>query len=99
MPSSDFESAVMKSLGEIGGHVETIREQVSTLFHKIEGNGQPGISQRLAVIETTCKRRQEQVKEDAENEAQKKDLHWSAWVAVAAVVIAFFGDLVLHFVK
>jgi|WetSurMetagenome_2_1015567.scaffolds.fasta_scaffold14258_4 hypothetical protein len=101
MPIDDFQQAVLSQLatlqsgqGALKTGQEDLSRQVGTIFKKIEGNGQPGISQRLAMLETRCTTVQQQKEKEAEEKdraenitIQKKGLTWGAWVAIIAAIL------------
>ena len=94
MPTDDFQKAVLDQLsdlqtgqGSLKTGLEDLARQVGTIFKKIEGNGQPGISQRLTMIETRCAAVQQQKLRDAEDEASRKGLTWGAWFAIIGAVL------------
>lgn len=111
MPHSDFEQAVIDSLGALTKGQEGLSSQVSIIFKKIEGNGQPGLSQRLTVLENTCSmvqkaKAQREADEDArraedrEERIARSGLHWTAWIAIAAAILSpIITALFEHFGK
>ena len=94
MPTDDFQKAVMEKLsdlsegqGAIHASQELTRNQIVTLFHKIEGNGQPGLSQRLTVIESTCRSVQAQKANEAADAYAKRGNQWMLWTAVISALL------------
>ena len=101
MPTTDFEQAVLDQLAELQegqGALKTGQEdlsrQVGTIFKKIEGNGQPGISQRLTQIETRCSAVQQQKEREANAQGARENYHWALYAAAFGSLLLIAADLI-----
>lgn len=81
---SDFEETVLTKLGELSEGQLGMSNGLHVLFKRIEGNGQPGIAQRLTVVENRCSMIQD----------EKKEKDAAGWGMKAAIIAAIISPIV-----
>lgn len=77
---------------QLSKDVHEIKESVKSIVHKIDGNGEPGIDDRLKKIESDQERRKE-------SDKRVIQLATSAFTALIIAAAAWFGKAVLALIK
>lgn len=94
--TSETEVKLIAAVERIETTCEDMRGNIRTLFHAIEGNGQPGLKQRLTVMETNCKAIQQAKSDQAEEQKERRGLHWGAWLAIGTMAAPAAIDMVMR---
>lgn len=77
---------------QLSKDVHEIKESVKSIVHKIDGNGEPGIDDRLKKIESDQERRKE-------SDKRVIQLATSAFTALIIAAAAWLGKAVLALIK
>jgi hypothetical protein len=94
-----FEAEVMEKLGAVLSGQDSMQRQISTIFHKLDGNGQPGISQRLTSLETTCRRVQEGKAVAAGVDDSRSNRNWRMYSAIAGAIVSPFVVILVEIIR
>lgn len=102
MPTADFEQAVLDQLSNLqAGQGELIATQkmqggqITAIFHKLDGNGQPGLIAEVGSLRTdvsnvkiNCAAIQAGKNERSQDEKDRKGLHWGAWLGIVCAILS-----------
>lgn len=75
--------------------VKSQSTQIGKLFSAIEGNGQPGLKQKVALLEQSHK----ECKQDRKEEKAAQPANMSNAIACFAMLVAILSPFIVHFLR
>lgn len=89
---TEFERVVMEQLGRLSEGQQTLQGQVGKIFDRLEGNGSPGLAQRVTLTEE----RQQTLSTELKEHTKQTNDHSATMVAIlSAAGTAILGSVVL----
>ena len=90
----EFQKQVISSMSEMKSMLEANQKSLGILFRTIEGNGQPGLKQRFAVLESEHTRCMQEKRDSANLKPTKSGNHIQ-WVVVCLMVVSQISTIAI----